>query len=377
MAVIKTKVLFISPTPGFGGAECYMITMAEHAEQYGIDPVVCFEGRATTKTFIQRCDAQGLPYTPCKMANEAGQAKKSSLLCLISKIFRSRRVMRHIKPDVIHLTLPNPVFGLHIMIAAAILRIPMVVVFQWVGEVVPLSKRKRTIYGWCRRHQQQWVAVSQRDAQMIQLAFGVEVEKVIQNAAMSNRVVEKKNYDMEKDKINIVTVGRIGRAKGHDLMVQAIPHIIKQYPMCRFIWLGGGENAGVTHLIEKYGVTDYIVHRGFQSSVAEELVDADFFLLPSRSEGQSFALSEAMAAGVPILCSDAGGSAEVIRHKKNGVLFYADDACSMLDAAMWGLEHYDLMTAMGQQAKCDFRTYTGEMMVRDTYAMMFSLVHKG
>ena len=365
------KCLFISPTPGFGGAECYMITMAERASEHGFTPVMCFEKRAETQPLSGMCQRKKIQYVPCKIANEISWTSGSSMTSILLKVCRVLRAIHLVKPAVIHLTLPNPIFGVHIMIAAALLRIPVVVVFQWVGEVVPLPENKRSIYRWCRRHKQHWIAVSRRDAAMISGAFGMDVDQVIQNAAVSTHIKEKKEYGIAGTSfIKFVTVGRVGMAKGHDLIVQAIPHILKKDSRCRFIWVGGSSHPSLPALIEQYGVAEYIDEEGLQESVAEWLTDADFFLLPSRSEGQSFALSEAMAAGVPILCSDAGGCPEVVRDRENGVIFRANDGCDMLAAIHWGLENYDKMISMGKKAKDDFKKYTGEMMVRDTYCLM-------
>lgn len=78
---------------------------------------------------------------------------------------------------------------------------------------------------------------------------------------------------------------------------------------------------------------------------------ADLFLLPSHSEGLSNAMVEAMASGLPSICSAVGGALEWIRHGANGFLFSPGDARELGDAIGDMLSCKDRWQEMGRVSR--------------------------
>jgi L-malate glycosyltransferase len=85
---------------------------------------------------------------------------------------------------------------------------------------------------------------------------------------------------------------------------------------------------------QRLGVADRVIFLGKQESVAELLACADLFLLPSESESFGLAALEAMACGVPVIASDAGGIPEVVDHGVTGFLAPIGDVEAMADAGI-------------------------------------------
>jgi glycosyltransferase involved in cell wall biosynthesis len=81
------------------------------------------------------------------------------------------------------------------------------------------------------------------------------------------------------------------------------------------------------------------------------LQQADIFVLPSRAEGISNALLEAMAAGLPAVVSQIPGNVDVIEHEKNGLHFTVDDPHSLADSLLTVLTQADLRGQLGRQAR--------------------------
>jgi glycosyltransferase involved in cell wall biosynthesis len=76
------------------------------------------------------------------------------------------------------------------------------------------------------------------------------------------------------------------------------------------------------------------------------------FVFVSRFEPWGVALAEAMASGLPAICSEAvGASVELVRHLHNGLLIATDHASALADAMRWMHEHYDRLPEMGQRAR--------------------------
>jgi glycosyltransferase involved in cell wall biosynthesis len=75
------------------------------------------------------------------------------------------------------------------------------------------------------------------------------------------------------------------------------------------------------------------------------------FALPSREEGMSNALMEAMAAGRPIVATDVGGNGEVLDRGRLGTLVPSDDAIALADAIGALLDRPERAAALGAAAR--------------------------
>jgi glycosyltransferase involved in cell wall biosynthesis len=95
---------------------------------------------------------------------------------------------------------------------------------------------------------------------------------------------------------------------------------------------------------------------GYRDDVAPFLEDADAFVLPSRAEGISNALLEAMALGLPVIASAVPGNTDVVEHEANGLLVDVDDPASLGAAVLRLLDEPDLRRRLGRAAR---RTVAG------------------
>jgi L-malate glycosyltransferase len=90
-------------------------------------------------------------------------------------------------------------------------------------------------------------------------------------------------------------------------------------------------------------------------AVAPLLAGADLFLLPSQSESFGLSALEALASGVPVVGSRAGGLPEVVRQNETGVLCEVGDIEAMAAAATEILSDDDKWNAMSETAAVDSR----------------------
>lgn len=79
------------------------------------------------------------------------------------------------------------------------------------------------------------------------------------------------------------------------------------------------------HLAKELGVEKEVIFVGFRTDVYELLAMSDLFCFPSRQEGLPVALMEAMAAGLPVLCSKIRGNVDLIQDGQGGCLLHSDD----------------------------------------------------
>jgi glycosyltransferase involved in cell wall biosynthesis len=127
-----------------------------------------------------------------------------------------------------------------------------------------------------------------------------------------------------------VFVGRLAPEKGLDMLIDAWPTVRVKYRGARLILIGEGpQRAALEARVKALGLTlgpDQAVELpGASPDVTDSLRGADLFVLPSREEGMSIALLEAMALGIPLVASSIPGNRRLVSDLKHGRLAPPDD----------------------------------------------------
>ena len=163
---------------------------------------------------------------------------------------------------------------------------------------------------------------------------------------------------------SIITVGRITyegkityQIKGHDILMKALKEC-KDKGMKFSCNIVGGDvdvvnNSSIEYLKkirEDLDLSDEVSFLGSREDIPELLAQSDLFILPSRFEGLSIALLEAMGAKLPLIASNISGSAELIEHGKNGLLFESENHLDLAEKIMYLYEHRDEMKRLAQNA---------------------------
>ena len=132
------------------------------------------------------------------------------------------------------------------------------------------------------------------------------------------------------------TIGRAVPVKGWDVLLQAFRATLDELPQARLLLAGstgaGDERACFTSLqrqVETLHLVDRIRFTGHVTDIAPVLNASDVFVLPSRSEGYSLALLEALAAGLPVVSTRVGIAPEVVIDGRNGFLVEREDAADL------------------------------------------------
>ncbi|MBN2482847.1 MAG: glycosyltransferase family 4 protein [Candidatus Omnitrophica bacterium] len=133
----------------------------------------------------------------------------------------------------------------------------------------------------------------------------------------------------------VLFVGRIVYQKGPDLLIEAIPHILKYYPHAKFVFVGDGEmRRSVEERAGQLGVSHATRFPGFLNGwrLADLYKACDCVCVPSRNEPFGIVLLEAWSSGKPVVACDSGGPSEIIWHEVNGLKTYIHP-----DSIAWGL----------------------------------------
>ncbi len=155
--------------------------------------------------------------------------------------------------------------------------------------------------------------------------------------------------------LHVTTVGNIRRVKGHDIFIRAAACIAQQCPEATFSIAGAvlepDYYAELEGLARVLGLTGRLRFCGGVADLRAHLSAADIFVLPSRSEGFSNAILEAMAASLPVVATDAGGNPEAVKDGVSGILVPTDDPAALAAAVVRLLRDPSMAKAMGASGR--------------------------
>lgn len=196
-------------------------------------------------------------------------------------------------------------------------------------------------------------------------------------------------WNVPTDTPLILTVGRNHAKKGFDL-IPAMAARLKAQDL-RFHWLVvGGETekllpaiasagvAGVVQPVKSLGAENTAMDPSRLELPVDELLDiyamADIFVLPSRLEGFSRVIIEAMAAGLPVVTTDAPGCGEVFTHGEQGLVCKVDDIAPLADSIRSLLEDDTLRKTMSAAAKAHSENFDWNQVAEQYEAVYLELV---
>src|SRR5438105_72870 len=121
--------------------------------------------------------------------------------------------------------------------------------------------------------------------------------------------------------LRLVSVGALADRKGHEFGIKAMAVARAAGADARLTIVGGGSREGMLRdLARSEGVEQLVTFAGAQEDPRPFLTDADAFMLPSRQEGFSNALLEAMATALPVIVTDVGGNREAVGDADGGIV---------------------------------------------------------
>jgi L-malate glycosyltransferase len=137
------------------------------------------------------------------------------------------------------------------------------------------------------------------------------------------------------DPARLVFVGRLHEQKGLDTLFAAVARLIERDAVGRveLRLVGDGPLADeLRRTVRELGIADTVAFRGVRDDVLAEMCAADVFVLPSRAEGLSNSLLEALSTGTPCVVTDLPGNRAVVEHEHSGLVVPVDDAPALARA---------------------------------------------
>lgn len=154
-------------------------------------------------------------------------------------------------------------------------------------------------------------------------------------------------------KKEIVTFCRVEKQKNLTMLVDAFKLISEEYPDYKLIIYGdGSEKANLANYINSKGLKQQVKLQGFIQNIHNEILDSAMFVSSSDYEGISNSMLEAMAIGLPTICTDCpcGGARMMIKNEENGILVPVGDTMLLYKAMKKVIENPEFAEKVSKNA---------------------------
>lgn len=162
----------------------------------------------------------------------------------------------------------------------------------------------------------------------------------------------------------IVAVGRFTTQKNFPMLIRAFSEFHKKHSEYELVIYGEGElRTEYMKLIDELGLAYFVKLPGYVSDVNERMRSAAMYVSASNFEGISNAMLEALAMGVPSVCTDCpvGGAAMVIQDGRNGILIPVGDEQALYQQMCHLVENCEYAENLAQNALDIKNEYSIEM----------------
>ncbi len=185
------------------------------------------------------------------------------------------------------------------------------------------------------------------------IPYGIDLE--VFDPSQHNRAENRSRFRLPEEKFLIGLVGRIEEAKGQDVAIEAFAKA--KIPDAVLVICGAAQTKEflefLKHRTEELRIGDSVRFLPFTTEIPSLMNALDLSLLPSRGETFGLVVIEAMAAGIPVIGTDAEGVPEIIRHNRNGMLVPPGDSDALAQAMRLLTEDDGLRIRLGRQARRD------------------------
>src|SRR5687767_14188177 len=293
----------------------------------------------------------------------------------LAAAWRLSRVLKQLRPDVVHAHDPN---------AVAMAATALSIVTPRPRPTLVASRRiefpiaRNSFSAWKYSQVDCFLAISRavRDrlvadrippAKIEVVHEGVDVERVV---ALPHGNLHAALFLPTQSPI-VATIGALVAQKDHHTLIEAAAIVVKQVTDVRFVILGQGElRPQLEKQIKHLHLERHVFLAGFRADVLELLKDIDVFALSSTHEGMCTSLLDAMAAEKPAVATAVGGVPEVVDDMETGFLVPPREPEALARRLIQLLKDQTIRRRMGHAGLDRVRRlFTVERMVAETAAV--------
>jgi glycosyltransferase involved in cell wall biosynthesis len=298
----------------------------------------------------------------------------------LAAAWKLSRVLREYRPDVVHAHDPHAVAmaGTALSFGAVTPPPPLVA-----SRRVDFHLSRNSFSRWKYRQVTRFIAASGaiRDilvedgigaSQVTVIHDGIDVEKVQRLPPLDAHV----EFWLPHGVPVVMNVGALVAHKGQTHLLDAMPMVMREVPDAHLVILGDGElRAALERQLKDLHLERVVRLPGFREDVLSLMKSADLFVMSSLTEGLGSAVLDAMAMGLAVVGTRAGGIPEVVVHGETGLLVAAGEPKPLAAAIVRLLKDPPLRARYGSAGQARVAAHFGlDALVAGTLAVYREVV---
>ena len=210
---------------------------------------------------------------------------------------------------------------------------------------------------------------------MVVVNPGVE-QRLMVNGRLSTELIRKYNL---KNKLVLLTVGRLVKRKGVDKVLECLPGVLKEVPNLVYVIVGAGEELSNCQLLMVNGQLEgsvLIITNANEDEKWAWYELCDIFIMPARNikgdvEGFGIVYLEANLAGKPVIAGDSGGVRDAVEDGVSGLLINPEDINEIKNAIIKLAQDKNLRKKLGEESRARaLKDFSWEKQTKKIYSII-------
>ncbi len=348
----KRRIMYVIPSLEMGGAEKLVIDIAINinTEKYEVKIVTLLDRK--WPGFLNVAAENGIEIISiCRNLNGINK---------IYVLIKAIKIFSTYKPDIVHTHLNSIIYVLPAILFSKVKT--RIHTFHSIAD-----RSLKGFYGialWIAMKYMKFipVGVGETVSDSISNAYGIERGKIylILNGIDTTRFSpDEKTQKTSRTKIRLVNVGRLFHVKNPKLLIESFYEALKVYPDMTLTMVGDGEEReAIETLIANLGIRGKVNLVGNQENVETYLKSADIYISASNVEGVPLSVLEAMACGLPVIATKAGGVIDIVTDSESGILVEVGNKEELKNAIIRLCKDSNLRKEMSKKALKGSKNYS-------------------
>lgn len=343
---MATRILYVHGIGAIGGAERDLIALLKTLDRHKWEPHVACPGTGPFRDQLQALAVltHALNFPPWR--------KLLSFFHRRSAVRRLGALVGQLDPAMIHV---NDIWWVpHTVRAVRYNSKPVPIVAHVRQEIEPAKVRRYeldrvdAVIAISRQVEESLIAGGVTASRVRTLYSGIDLSG---NQPTPNGWAIRQMIGAPNGAVLLGTIANLFPRKGYEVMLRALPAIIRAVPTVQYLIVGSDESGyadRLERLAQELKIAGHVHMVGFQDPVQPFLAALDLYVHPALMEGFGIAVVEAMAMGKAVVATTTGGIPEVVAQGETGLLVPPGDAESLAVAVVSLLEDQVRREQMGR-----------------------------